>query len=116
MPLHQVLGQEKISHRRDERDEQDADGGFALVEQLPNERERALEMARGERVAELENDAGARERNKGADVFPGHAALFFAEEKIELLQFALDRAPVAAGEEDEKIERLLLETQLAFPA
>ena len=32
MALHQILDEKKIAHRREDRDEQNADGRFALIE------------------------------------------------------------------------------------
>ena len=51
MTLHEILREEEIANRREDRGEQDADGRFTLVEQSPDEFERPLKVARGERVA-----------------------------------------------------------------
>jgi hypothetical protein len=108
MTLHKILREEEIANRREDRGEQDADGCFSLVEQSPNEFERLVKVAGGERVAELEDDAAARERHEGANVFQGDMPLLFTEEEIDLLKLAVDRPGVTTGEEDEEVERLVV--------
>ena len=112
--LHQVLREQKIPHSRNDRDEENTDHRLALIEQPPNERERALEVARGEGVPELEDDAAARNRHQGADFFESDAAISRAEIEIDFFQLVADHAGVAAGQEDEEIERVGLELQPAF--
>ena len=104
--LHQVLREQKISHRRDDGDEQNSDHRFALVEQPPNECERALQIARGEGVPELEDDTGARDRHQSSHFFERDPAARRAEVEINLLQLVSDHARVATGQENEEIERV----------
>ena len=69
---------------------------FALVEQAAHKRERAVEITRGERIAELENNAGARERHKRAN-FLRRDSPIVADIEIDLLELVLDLPRVAAA-------------------
>ena len=109
MTLHEILREKEIANCREDRGEQDSDGGLPLVEQSPDEFECLVKVARGERVTELEDDAAARERYESANVFQSDLPFLGAEEEIEFLKLAPDRAGIATGEEDEEIERLVVE-------
>ena len=91
-------------------------GGAPLVMRALENTARLLKVARRERIAQFVDDAAARERDKSADVFQSDVPFLGAEKEIEFLKLAPDRARVATGEEDEEIERLVVELQLVFPA
>ena len=110
MTLHEILREEEIANCREDRGKQDSDGRLTLVEQSPDEFECPVKVARGERIAQLVDDAAARGRYKSADVFQSDLPFLGAEEEIEFLKLASDRAGVATGEEDEEIERLVVES------
>ena len=112
VPLHQIFCEQQIPDGRQDRDEQNADGGFALIEQSLDQRERAFEIASGERISQLEDDAGAGKRHQLAHLFDTYLA-FVAQIKIDLFQFVFDLARVAAGQQHEKIERFLVKLQAA---
>ena len=116
MTLHEILREKEIANCREDRGEQDSDGRLPLVEQSPDEFECLVKVARGERVTELVDDAAARERYESANVFQSDLQVLLAEEEIDFLQLALNSASVATSEEDEEIERLVVETQPVFPA
>src|SRR4029077_6864691 len=116
MTLHEILREEEIANRREDRGEQDAHRLFTLVEQSLNQPEGMLEITHSKRIAQLEDDSGTRDRHNDIDILRGAPPLFLPEEQIELLELAVDRAAVAAREEDEEIAALLVETQPVFPA
>src|SRR5439155_2978177 len=82
------------------------------IQQPSHEREREFEIACRQRTAQLENDSGARKRHELADTIDLDFA-FFAKEDVDLLQLVLDLARVAAGQQNEEIERVVIELQ--FP-
>ena len=109
MTLHEILREKEIANCREDRGEQDSDGRLPLVEQSPDEFECLVKVACGERVTELVDDAAARERYESANVFQSDLPCLGAEEEIEFLKRVPDRAGVATGEEDEEIERIVVE-------
>src|SRR4051812_16768532 len=102
MPFHEILREEEISDGGQNRDEENANRRFPLIEQPLHEHQRALEIASRHGVPQFEDDARAGERNELADNFYGHASLATLMQ-IDLLQLILDLARVAAGEQDEEI-------------
>src|SRR6478735_3378289 len=116
MTLHEILRQEEIANCRKDRGQQDSDGRLTLVEQSPDEFECPVKVARSERITQLVDDAAARERDKSADVFQSDVPFLGAEEEIEFLKLAPVRAAVATGEEDEEIERIVVQSLPVFPA
>ncbi len=112
VPLHQVFCQEQIPDGRQDRDQQNADRSFTLIEQSLHQRERAFEVAGGQRVAQLEDDTGAGKRHQLAHLVDVDLTLA-AQVKVDLFQFVLDLAGVATGQQHEKIERLLFKLQAA---
>src|SRR5205814_8979101 len=64
MAFHQILGQEKVADRRQNSGEQNANGGFALVEQIAHKIKRKGGIAPRESIAELKNDRRPRYRHQ----------------------------------------------------
>ena len=80
---------------------------------MTDQRERSIEIPFGQCVAQIENDAFARQRHELADKIDIHLALF-PEEDIDLFQFVLDLARVAAGKKDEELERVVRKLELSL--
>ena len=114
MVLHQVLDEEKVSHRRDDRDKKNpmTDSPWSsrrLTRARARSRSRAASAFPNSKMTPL------REIGTMVRTFSRVTRLSFSpKKKIELFQLAFDRASVAAGQQDKKIERLLVETQLAL--
>ena len=75
VPLHQIFCEQQIPDGRQDRDEQNADRGFTLVEQSLDQGERAFEIARGQRISQLEDDTGAGKRHQLAHLVGVHLTL-----------------------------------------
>ena len=75
MAFHQILGQKKVADRRQNSCEQNANGGFALVEQIAHKSEREGGIAAREGIAELKNDRCPRNRYQGADLLGRNRSL-----------------------------------------
>src|SRR5260370_6757450 len=70
-------------------------------------------MVLGQGVAQIENDSSVREGHQLANKIDIHLALF-AKVDVDLFEFAVDLARVAAGEKDEDLERVVIELQLSL--
>ena len=111
MTLHQIFREEKVSDSRQNRDQQNADGAFTLVQQTLHQHEGALQVAGRQRVAQLENHPGPGERHQLTHLFNPDTA-FLAQKEIDLFEFVVDLARVAAGQQHEEFERLFVELEL----
>src|SRR5450755_1144103 len=102
VPCHQDLCEQQIPNGREDRDQQNADRGFTLVEQSLDQRECAFEVASSERVSQLEDDTGAGKRHELAHLLDPDLTIA-AQIKIDLFQFVFDLPCIAAGQQYEKI-------------
>src|ERR1700738_5036519 len=109
--FHQILREQKISHRGQDRDEENTDGALTLIQQPLHQHQRAPEIAGGEAIPRSENNAGAGERNEFAHQLNRRTVLATLVE-IDLLQLVLDLASIAAGKQDKEVERVLFKLQL----
>src|SRR2546423_7314684 len=75
MAFHQVLGQKKVADRRQNGREQNANGGFALVEQVAPKAKGESGVASRPRIAQLENHRRPRNRYQRADLLGRDRAL-----------------------------------------
>src|SRR5207302_5802632 len=98
---------------RDDCYQQNANGAFAVIQQASHQRQRQFQIARCQRGAQLENDACARERHQLANKIDTHYAIL-AKESVELFQFVIDLARVAAGKQYEQIKRIRIELEFPF--
>src|SRR5476651_579617 len=112
VPLHQVLCEQQIPDGREDRDERNANCGFTLIEQSLDQGKGAFEVASGERISQLEDDTGAGKRHEFANLVDIYVTLA-AQIKIDLFQFVFDLTRIAAGQQHEKIERVLFKLQAA---
>src|SRR3984893_15926681 len=113
MALHQIFGQEQISNRWQDRDQQNTDGAFSLIEQTPDESERAFEVAHCQSVAQFKDDSRARKRNELAHKIDIYLPIF-PKVDVDLLQFVVDLARIAASEQDEQFQCVVVELQFSF--
>src|SRR5438105_9927727 len=75
MAFHQILRQEKIADRRQNGREQNANGGFALVEQIAHKIKREGGVAARESIAEFKNDRRPRNRHQRTHLLGRYRAL-----------------------------------------
>src|SRR3982751_825001 len=108
MAFHQVFREQEIPDSWQNCDQQNPNRRFALVEETLHQHERALEIAGRERVSQFKNDAGAREWHQLAHLLDADTALG-ATMQIDLLQLVLDLTRIATGQQNEKIERVVIE-------
>src|SRR5712692_8858183 len=87
--LYQILGQQQISNRGHNRDEQNSDCRFALVEQSPNESKSAFQIVGRKCVSQLKDYSSTREWDEGADLLCVNAP-FRAQIEIDFFQFVFD--------------------------
>ena len=113
MTFHQVFGQQQTSDRRDDCYQQNTNGAFPLVQQTPHKREREFEVAHRQRVAQFEDHARARERHDFPYKIEMHCAIF-SQENVDLLQLVFDLTRIAASEQYEQIQRILIELEFPF--
>src|SRR5207253_10669640 len=75
MAFHQILRQKKVADRRQNGGEQNANGGFALVEQIAHKIKRKGGVAAREGIAELENNRRPRNRDQRTHLLGRNRAL-----------------------------------------
>ena len=107
--LCRALGrQQKIANGGQNGDEQNADSGFALIEESLHKLEGAFEIAFGQGVAQFEDHTSARKWNKFANVLHDYLPIL-PKEDINFLQLVFDLTRVATGQQDEKFQRDIIE-------
>src|SRR5438874_12989100 len=98
MAFHQMLRQKKVADRRQNGGEQNANGGFALVEQIAHKIEREGGIASRQGIAELENNCRPRNGHQRAHLLSRDRALRGIER--QLFQLVRNNAGIASGGKD----------------
>src|SRR5690349_10068325 len=112
MTFHQILRQKKIANGRQNGREQNANGLFALIEEIAYQAECEGGVPSCQRVSEFENHRRPRNRDQCPYLFDRDRTLRRIER--QLFQLVGNHARVSAGGKDEKLQGFVLKFQAAF--